>query len=205
MSGRLVALISLNPRVYLLKNHNQVGPSANRLAGFSLLSVLIGRTDFDPITSIPDPTLSINSYCSSGSGMWWRWWRRRRCVRRPRRRGQLARHRRAAAGRGLHSSTFQLNLSRFGHTSPCLPVSQTRGKSCTQRITQHMLTSSRKVDECTTLVAGAAAAGVRVGQAAAAHSGRQGLTLVPISAQLGLFHRTHDPTKHMNAGGRSSS
>jgi hypothetical protein len=23
------------------------------------------------------------------------------------------------AGRGLHSSTFQLNLSRFGHTCPC--------------------------------------------------------------------------------------
>jgi len=26
------------------------------------------------------------------------------------------------AGRGLHSSTFQPNLSRFGHTSPCPPV-----------------------------------------------------------------------------------
>jgi hypothetical protein len=26
------------------------------------------------------------------------------------------------AGRGLHSSTFQLNLSPFGHTSPCPPV-----------------------------------------------------------------------------------
>ena len=25
-------------------------------------------------------------------------------------------------GRGLHSSTFELNLSRFGHTSPCPPV-----------------------------------------------------------------------------------
>ena len=25
-------------------------------------------------------------------------------------------------GRGLHSTTFQLNLSRFGHTSPCPPV-----------------------------------------------------------------------------------
>ena len=25
-------------------------------------------------------------------------------------------------GRGLHSSTSQLNLSRFGHTSPCPPV-----------------------------------------------------------------------------------
>jgi len=25
-------------------------------------------------------------------------------------------------GRGLQSSTYQLNLSRFGHTSPCPPV-----------------------------------------------------------------------------------
>jgi hypothetical protein len=25
-------------------------------------------------------------------------------------------------GRGLHSSTFQINLSRFGHTCPCSPV-----------------------------------------------------------------------------------
>ena len=25
-------------------------------------------------------------------------------------------------GRGLHSSTFQLNLSRLRHTSPCPPV-----------------------------------------------------------------------------------
>ena len=25
-------------------------------------------------------------------------------------------------GRGLHSSTFQLNLSRFGYTFPCPPV-----------------------------------------------------------------------------------
>jgi hypothetical protein len=26
------------------------------------------------------------------------------------------------SNRGLHSSTFQLNLSRFGHTSMCAPV-----------------------------------------------------------------------------------
>ena len=25
-------------------------------------------------------------------------------------------------GRGLHSSTFHLNISRVGHTSPCPPV-----------------------------------------------------------------------------------
>ena len=30
-------------------------------------------------------------------------------------------------GRGLHSSTFQLNLSRPGHTSLCPPVQQTGG------------------------------------------------------------------------------
>ena len=28
----------------------------------------------------------------------------------------------AVCGGGLHSSTSQLNLSRFGHTSPCPPV-----------------------------------------------------------------------------------
>ena len=27
-----------------------------------------------------------------------------------------------AGGRGFHSFTSQLNLSRFGHTSPCTPV-----------------------------------------------------------------------------------
>ncbi len=27
-----------------------------------------------------------------------------------------------AGGRGSHLSTFQLNLSRVGHTSPCPPV-----------------------------------------------------------------------------------
>jgi hypothetical protein len=29
---------------------------------------------------------------------------------------------RAGDGRGLHSSTIQLNISRFGRTSPCPPV-----------------------------------------------------------------------------------
>jgi len=28
----------------------------------------------------------------------------------------------SVSGRGSHSSTSQLNLSRFGHTSPCPPV-----------------------------------------------------------------------------------
>ena len=51
-------------------------------------------------------------------------------------------------GRGLHSSAFQLNLSRFGHTFPCPPVQWTGWKSCTHRISQNMLTLSRKADEC---------------------------------------------------------
>jgi len=59
MSGRLVALISLKPRVYILKNHDPVGLSPIRSAGILLWSVLIGRTEFDTITSIPDPTLNF--------------------------------------------------------------------------------------------------------------------------------------------------
>ena len=59
-----------------------------------------------------------------------------------------------AHGRGLHSPTFQLNLSRCGHTSPCPPVSYTGGKSCTQRIPQNVLTLSRNVDECKPLAQG---------------------------------------------------
>jgi len=47
--------------------------------------------------------------------------------------------------RGLHSSTFQLNLSRFG-TPPRVPLSG--GKLRTRRIQQNVLTLSRKVDEC---------------------------------------------------------
>jgi len=57
-------------------------------------------------------------------------------------------------GRGLHSSTFQLNLSRFGHTFLCTPVYQTGGKSCDQRIPQNVLTLSQKVDESQPLVLG---------------------------------------------------
>jgi hypothetical protein len=32
-------------------------------------------------------------------------------------------------GRGLQSSTSQLNLSRFGHTSPCPPSSNRSGEN----------------------------------------------------------------------------
>jgi hypothetical protein len=64
VSGRLVALISLKPRVYLLKNHDPVGPSASRSAGFPLWSVLFGRTDFHAMTSIPELTLSSSKMAS---------------------------------------------------------------------------------------------------------------------------------------------
>ena len=49
-------------------------------------------------------------------------------------------------GRGLHSSKFQLNLSRF--------VSLTPTTDPNQRIPQKMLTLSRKVDECKPLLTG---------------------------------------------------
>ena len=57
-------------------------------------------------------------------------------------------------GRGLHSSTFHLNLGRSGHTSPCPPVQYTDGKPCAQRIPRNVLTLSRNVDECKPLVRG---------------------------------------------------
>jgi len=61
-----------------------------------------------------------------------------------------------SGGRGLHSSTSQLNLSRFGHTSR-VPLSNRLGEShaanvCT-KITK-MLTLSRRVDECKPLSGG---------------------------------------------------
>jgi hypothetical protein len=42
--------------------------------------------------------------------------------REPGHRGGAGVHVQGDGGRGLHSSTFQLNLGRFGHTSPCPPV-----------------------------------------------------------------------------------
>ena len=47
-------------------------------------------------------------------------------------------------GRGLHSSTFQLNLSRFGHCQA----------ETTERLPQKVLPLSRKVDECKPLGGG---------------------------------------------------
>jgi len=56
--------MSSNPRVYLLKDGYPVGQSASRSVGFSKWTVLIGRTGFGTIPSIPDPTLSLmRLYC----------------------------------------------------------------------------------------------------------------------------------------------
>ena len=52
-------LRSSKSRVYLLKDIDPVGQSASRSVGFSKWTVLIGRTGFDTISSIPDPTLSL--------------------------------------------------------------------------------------------------------------------------------------------------
>ena len=54
-----VTLISSNPRVYVLKDRDPVGHSASRSVGFSKWTVSIGRTGFDTIPSILDPTLSL--------------------------------------------------------------------------------------------------------------------------------------------------
>jgi len=54
----LVSLMSSKPRVYLLQDGEPVELSASLSVGCSKWAVLIGRTDFDTTTSIPDPTLS---------------------------------------------------------------------------------------------------------------------------------------------------
>jgi len=54
-----VRLISLKSRVYLIKDRNPVGPSASRSVVFWKWTALIGRTVFDTIPSIPNPTLSL--------------------------------------------------------------------------------------------------------------------------------------------------
>jgi hypothetical protein len=58
-----VHFISSKSRVYSLKDRDPVGLSPSRSAGFSNWTVLMGmgmgRTAFDTISSIPDPTLSL--------------------------------------------------------------------------------------------------------------------------------------------------
>jgi len=75
---------------------------------------------------------------------------------------------RTSPGRGLHSSTFQLNLSRFSHKihpsnpliTPNTPdTSQTSPKQPRNAppVPHKALTLSRKVDECKTLWPGSTA------------------------------------------------
>jgi len=74
VSAFLGTLISSKSRVYSLKDRDQVGQSASRSVGFSKWTVLIGRTGFDTIPSIPDPTLSLTACtfqaCQLGSLGW---------------------------------------------------------------------------------------------------------------------------------------
>jgi len=58
--GLVPPLISSNSRVWLLKDRDPVGLPDTWSAGFLLWTGLIGRTDFDTTTSIPNPTLSLN-------------------------------------------------------------------------------------------------------------------------------------------------
>ena len=59
VSGRLVTLNLSKSRVYLLRDREPVGLSEIRSAGIAIRTGLIGRTDFDTTTSIPNPTLSL--------------------------------------------------------------------------------------------------------------------------------------------------
>ena len=69
VSEGLVPLISSNSRVYLPKDCDPVGLSVSRSVGFSKWAVVIGRTGFGTISSIPDPTLSL---MHDGGLMTWR-------------------------------------------------------------------------------------------------------------------------------------
>ena len=53
--------VSSKSRVYLLKDGDPVGCSARRSVGLSKRTVHIGRTGFNTISSLPDPTQSLNS------------------------------------------------------------------------------------------------------------------------------------------------
>ena len=55
--------ISSKSRVFLLKDCDPVGLSASRSVGFSIWTVLIGRTVFNTMLTVPDPTLSISRVC----------------------------------------------------------------------------------------------------------------------------------------------
>jgi hypothetical protein len=56
--------------VYLLKDLDPVGLSLSRLAELPKWTVVIGRTGFDTIPSIPDPTLSLTQAPSRDNCQW---------------------------------------------------------------------------------------------------------------------------------------
>jgi len=64
MSAFSGTLISSKSRDYLLKDRHQVGQSASRSVRVSRWTVLIGRTEFGTMFSIPDSALSSNSFAS---------------------------------------------------------------------------------------------------------------------------------------------
>jgi len=64
VSARPVTLGSSESGIYLPKDRDQVGQSARRSVGFSDWTVLIGRTGFDTISWLPDPTHTCAWYVS---------------------------------------------------------------------------------------------------------------------------------------------
>jgi hypothetical protein len=68
VSSSPLTLISSKPRVYLLKDGDPVGLSAGRSVFFSEWTVLIGRTGFETVFPIPDPTLSLRPCISLSMG-----------------------------------------------------------------------------------------------------------------------------------------
>jgi len=62
VSVRLVSLDFSKYRVYLLKDRDQAGLPTGRSVGTPTRRVLIGRTGFDTISSIPDLTLSLSEF-----------------------------------------------------------------------------------------------------------------------------------------------
>jgi hypothetical protein len=99
----------------------RAGPGKQRLP---LHMVSLNATHARPVrhivsfdaTHVVDDVASISSGVPAGDSRWTRGARRGSA---PGRNCRPVTAWRAPPGRGLHSSTFQLNLIHFGHTSPC--------------------------------------------------------------------------------------
>jgi len=59
-------VISSKSRDYLLKDYDPIGLSTRRSVDISKWTVLIGRTGFYTMYTIPDPTLSLRHHSSEG-------------------------------------------------------------------------------------------------------------------------------------------